>query len=105
MIINRFQHRREVDVELRHVLEAHRVVIDLHLLPLGIGHNLPADINAVGFVEYVDTHVISQICVSHLLHWRQSNFYYVLALPPGYLHKNYGTPGTLLINSSTSIWQ
>ena len=79
---------------------------DLNFLSFGVGDNLPAHIDSVRLIEDVDAHVIGQVGISDLLHRCESNRDYMFRLFSGHLSINiWCTPGTLLMSSSTSIWQ
>lgn len=105
VVVDSLKNRGEVDVQLREILEAHRVEKDLHLLALGIGHHLPGNVDAVGLVEDVETHMVGKVGIPDLLVGTETNLNNMFGLLSGDLGEWQRTPGTLLMSSSTSIWQ
>ena len=105
MVIDCLEHGGEVDVQLRKILKAHGVEENFHFLSLGVGDDLTGHVDTVGLIEDIVSHVVGEIGVSDLFERAESDLDDVLDFSAGDLHLILYTPGTLLMTSSTSIWQ
>lgn len=105
MVVHIFEDGCESDTQERHIFPCHAVPHDLHLLSFGVGDDLSGHVNLVRHVEDVQAKVVSEVGVVKLFIGSQTKFDDVFDFLPGDLTNLLITPGTLLIISSTSIWQ
>lgn len=106
MVIHRFQNRSKSDIQRSHILKDERIPENLNLLTFRVGNNLTSNIDLVREVKDIKTNIVCKVSIVNLLKWRKSKFNNMLNLFSCDLYYYYEyTPGTLLMTSSTSIWQ
>ena len=105
MIINCFKDWGKVDIQNWQIFETHRVPENLNFLSFWVGHNLSGYVDTIRCIKYIVTHMISQIGISDLFVGSKTHLYDMFDFFTSNLDSTFNTPGTLLMTSSTSIWQ
>lgn len=105
MVVDGFKNGCEANIQSGEILKTEGVPIDFYFLTFRVGHYLPGNVDLVGEVEHIQPKGICEICVINLFEGCETELDNVFHFFSGDLNRQKCTPGTLLITSSTSIWQ
>ena len=82
MVVNCFQDRGKSHVQSGHILKSEGVPEDLNFLALGVGDDLPSDVDRIGEVEDVESQIVGQVGIVDLLKRGEPELHDVLDFLP-----------------------